>query len=37
MPEHLSDLLDGPFLRMLHAPARGPLKLMSGGFPSCPR
>jgi anion-transporting ArsA/GET3 family ATPase len=31
-PEHLSDLLDGPFLRMLHAPARGPLKLMSRGF-----
>jgi anion-transporting ArsA/GET3 family ATPase len=31
-PEHLSDLLDGPFLRMLHAPARGPMKLMSRGF-----
>jgi anion-transporting ArsA/GET3 family ATPase len=31
-PEHLSDLLDGPFLRMLLAPARGPLRLMSVGF-----
>jgi anion-transporting ArsA/GET3 family ATPase len=31
-PEHLSDLLDGPFLRMLHAPARGPMKLMSRSF-----
>ena len=31
-PEHLSDLLDGPLLRMLLAPARGPLRLMSVGF-----
>ena len=31
-PEHLSDLLDGRFLRMLLAPARGPLRLMSIGF-----
>jgi anion-transporting ArsA/GET3 family ATPase len=31
-PEHLSDLLDGPFLRMLLAPARGPLRLISVGF-----
>jgi anion-transporting ArsA/GET3 family ATPase len=31
-PEHLSDLLDGPFLRLLLAPARGPLRLMSAGF-----
>jgi anion-transporting ArsA/GET3 family ATPase len=31
-PEHLSDLLDGPFLRMLLAPTRGPLRLMSMGF-----
>jgi anion-transporting ArsA/GET3 family ATPase len=31
-PEHLSDLLDGPFLRLLIAPTRGPLRLMSAGF-----
>jgi anion-transporting ArsA/GET3 family ATPase len=31
-PEHLSDLWDGPVLRMLHSPARGPMKLMSRGF-----
>jgi anion-transporting ArsA/GET3 family ATPase len=31
-PEHLSDLLDGPFLRLLLAPTRGPLRLMSAGF-----
>ncbi len=31
-PEHLSDLLDGPFLRMLLTPTRGPLRLMSAGF-----
>jgi anion-transporting ArsA/GET3 family ATPase len=31
-PEHLSDLLDGPFLRLLLAQARGPLRLMSAGF-----
>src|SRR5215217_1689420 len=31
-PEHLSDLLDGPFLRMLLAPTGGPLRLMSAGF-----
>ncbi len=31
-PEHLSALLDGRFLRLLLAPARGPFKLMSVGF-----
>jgi anion-transporting ArsA/GET3 family ATPase len=31
-PEHLSALLDGRFLRLLLAPARGPLRLMSVGF-----
>nr|MBA3528114.1 ArsA family ATPase [Propionibacteriaceae bacterium] len=31
-PEHLSSLLDGRFLRLLLAPARGPFKLMSVGF-----
>jgi anion-transporting ArsA/GET3 family ATPase len=31
-PEHLSRLLDGRFLRLLLAPARGPLRLMSVGF-----
>jgi anion-transporting ArsA/GET3 family ATPase len=31
-PEHLSALLDGRFLRMLLAPARGPFKVMSVGF-----
>ena len=31
-PEHLSNLLDGPFMRMLLAPARGPLRLMSVGI-----
>jgi anion-transporting ArsA/GET3 family ATPase len=31
-PEHLSTLLDGRFLRLLLAPARGPLRLMSVGF-----
>nr|WP_182559804.1 ArsA-related P-loop ATPase [Microlunatus kandeliicorticis] len=31
-PEHLSSLLDGRFLRMLLAPARGPFKIMSVGF-----
>ena len=31
-PEHLSRLLDGRFLKLLLAPARGPLKLMSAGF-----
>jgi anion-transporting ArsA/GET3 family ATPase len=31
-PEHLSSLLDGRFLRLLLAPARGPLRLMSVGF-----
>ncbi|HEY5821500.1 MAG TPA: ArsA-related P-loop ATPase [Propionibacteriaceae bacterium] len=31
-PEHLSSLLDGRFLKLLLAPARGPLRLMSVGF-----
>lgn len=31
-PEHLSALLDGRFIRLLLAPARGPLRLMSVGF-----
>ena len=31
-PEHLSSLLDGRFLRLLLAPARGPFKIMSAGF-----
>ncbi|MET0694687.1 MAG: ArsA-related P-loop ATPase [Propionibacteriaceae bacterium] len=31
-PEHLSSLLDGRFLRLLLAPARGPFRLMSVGF-----
>jgi anion-transporting ArsA/GET3 family ATPase len=31
-PEHLSSLLDGRFLRLLLAPARGPFRLMSAGF-----
>lgn len=31
-PEHLSTLLDGRFLRLLLAPARGPLRVMSVGF-----
>jgi anion-transporting ArsA/GET3 family ATPase len=31
-PEHLSTLLDGRFLRLLLAPARGPLRFMSVGF-----
>ena len=31
-PEHLSSLLDGRFLRLLLAPARGPLRLVSVGF-----
>ena len=31
-PEHLSTLLDGRFLRLLLAPTRGPLRLMSVGF-----
>jgi anion-transporting ArsA/GET3 family ATPase len=31
-PEHLSSLLDGRFIRLLLAPARGPLRLMSVGF-----
>ncbi len=31
-PEHLSSLLDGRFLRLLLAPARGPMRLMSVGF-----
>jgi anion-transporting ArsA/GET3 family ATPase len=31
-PEHLSALLDGRFLRLLLAPARGPLRLMGVGF-----
>ncbi len=31
-PEHLGRLLDGRFLRLLLAPARGPLRLMSVGF-----
>jgi len=31
-PEHLSTLLDGRFLRLLLAPARGPFRLMSVGL-----
>src|SRR5690625_4429896 len=31
-PEHLAALLDGRFLRLLLAPARGPFRLMSAGF-----
>jgi anion-transporting ArsA/GET3 family ATPase len=31
-PEHLSSLLDGRFLRILLAPAKGPFKIMSAGF-----
>jgi anion-transporting ArsA/GET3 family ATPase len=31
-PEHLSSLLDGRFLRLLLAPTRGPMRLMSVGF-----
>ncbi|MFW6597817.1 ArsA family ATPase [Propionibacteriaceae bacterium Y2011] len=31
-PEHLSELLDGRFLRLLLAPAKGPLRMMSSGF-----
>ncbi|MCW2809609.1 MAG: ArsA family ATPase [Friedmanniella sp.] len=31
-PDHLSSLLDGRFLRLLLAPTRGPLRLMSVGF-----
>ena len=31
-PERLSSFLDGRFVRMLMAPARGPAKLMSAGF-----
>ena len=31
-PEHLSSLLDGRFIRLLLAPARGPFRLMSVGF-----
>ena len=31
-PEHLSALLEGRFLRLLLAPARGPFRLMSVGF-----
>jgi len=31
-PEHLATLLDGRFLRLLLAPARGPFRLMSAGF-----
>jgi anion-transporting ArsA/GET3 family ATPase len=31
-PEHLSSLLDGRFIRLLLAPARGPLRLMGVGF-----
>lgn len=31
-PEHLSSLLDGRFLKLLLAPTRGPLRLMSVGF-----
>ncbi|HIT74916.1 MAG TPA: ArsA family ATPase, partial [Candidatus Avipropionibacterium avicola] len=31
-PEHLSRLLEGRFLSLLLAPARGPLRLMSAGF-----
>jgi anion-transporting ArsA/GET3 family ATPase len=31
-PEHLSSLLDGRFIRLLLAPAKGPLRLMGVGF-----
>jgi anion-transporting ArsA/GET3 family ATPase len=31
-PERLSSFLDGRFIRLLLAPARGPVKLMSAGF-----
>ena len=31
-PEHLSSLLDGRFLRLLLAPAKGPFRLMSISF-----
>ncbi len=31
-PEHLSSLLDGRFIRLLLAPARGPARLLSAGF-----
>jgi anion-transporting ArsA/GET3 family ATPase len=31
-PERLSSFLDGKFIRLLLAPARGPAKLMSAGF-----
>ncbi|WP_457112982.1 ArsA family ATPase [Marmoricola sp. URHA0025 HA25] len=31
-PERLSSFLDGKFMRLLLAPARGPAKLMSAGF-----
>src|SRR5699024_7674117 len=31
-PEHLSSLLDGRFIRLLLAPAKGPAKLCSAGF-----
>jgi anion-transporting ArsA/GET3 family ATPase len=31
-PERLSSFLDGKFVRLLMAPARGPAKLMSAGF-----
>lgn len=31
-PEHLSNLLDGRMLRMLLAPAKGPMKLMGAGI-----
>jgi len=30
-PEHLSSLLDGRFIRLLMAPARGPVRLLSAG------
>src|SRR3546814_5616576 len=31
-PERLSSFLDGKFIRLLLAPARGPAKLMTAGF-----
>src|SRR5699024_6954430 len=31
-PEHLSSLLDGRFIRLLLAPARGPVRFFSAGF-----
>ncbi|MGH3424681.1 MAG: ArsA family ATPase [Nocardioidaceae bacterium] len=31
-PEHLSSLLDGRFVRLLLAPAKGPVRLFSAGF-----